>query len=52
EAPVADADAWVHTVDLDAFQKDVMALGRKLKAEQGDDDMAHLSKIIDWSNMC
>jgi hypothetical protein len=49
---VADPDAWVGSVDLDAFQKDVMALGRKLKAEQGDADLAHLNKMIGWSNAC
>lgn len=49
--PSADeVDAWVKTVDLDAFQADVMALGRKLKAEQGEDDIAHLRKMIGWSN--
>jgi len=50
--PDADADAWVKSVDLDAFQADVMALGRRLKAEQGEDDVAHLRKIVGWSNAC
>lgn len=45
-------DAWIADVDLDAFQRDVMALGRELKAEQGEEDMAHLRKIISWSNLC
>merc|ERR1711871_1908035 len=45
-------DEWVATADLDAFRKDVKALGDKLLSEQGPDDLAHLKKIIRWANYC
>merc|ERR1711871_1160772 len=45
-------DEWVASADLDAFRKDVKALGDKLLSEQGPDDLAHLQKIISWANYC
>jgi len=45
-------DEWVASADLDAFRKDVKALGDKLLSEQGPDDLVHLQKIIGWANYC
>lgn len=36
------------TVDLDAFLKDVLALGEELRASLGEDDLAHLRKLERW----
>ena len=43
------ADAWIDTVDLSAWRNDVQALGKRLKAAQGMEDVTHLNKIILWS---
>ena len=45
-------DAWIASVDLAAFKSDVKALGEELKAGQGEQDIAHLHKMISWSNIC
>lgn len=36
------------SVDLDAFLKDVQALGKELSASLGEEDLAHLRKIERW----
>eukprot|EP00469_Lotharella_globosa_P007886 CAMPEP_0167781110 /NCGR_PEP_ID=MMETSP0111_2-20121227/5744_1 /TAXON_ID=91324 /ORGANISM="Lotharella globosa, Strain CCCM811" /LENGTH=434 /DNA_ID=CAMNT_0007671723 /DNA_START=78 /DNA_END=1382 /DNA_ORIENTATION=- len=45
-------EAFLNTLDLEAFRKDIRALGKKLESEQGEADMQHLKKIIDFSNLC
>jgi hypothetical protein len=35
-------------VDMEAFRKDIDDLGKKLGANQGPQDTAHLEKIINW----
>ena len=47
-----DKDAWIASVDLTAFKEDIQALGKELKAGQGEEDVTHLHKIIFWSNAC
>jgi hypothetical protein len=47
---LADADAWVSTLDYEGFSKEVTALGKKLIQEGGDDDVAHLNKLVSWRN--
>lgn len=44
-------DKWMSNVDLKAFGDDIRELGKKLSAEQGPADVAHLDKIILWSNL-
>ena len=43
---------WVTKVDIKAFKEEVQALGKKLLDGQGEADMAHLRKIVMWSDMC
>jgi len=47
-----EQDQWIQKMDLDAFGKDVHALGEKLKNEQGEADNRHLKKMITWSRLC
>jgi len=49
---LAVEDEWVKTFDFDGFTKDVKKLGEDLKKNQGDEDVAHLQKMVMWSNMC
>lgn len=44
-------DEWIDKVDLKAFREDMKELGKRLADEQGPDDVAHLKKMILWSNM-
>lgn len=44
-------DQWMANVDLKAFGDDIRELGKKLSADQGPADVAHLHKFILWSNM-
>jgi len=50
--PLAEQDAWIANVDLDAFGRDVKALGKRLEKAQGEDDVNHIKKICLWSNTC
>jgi len=52
KTPLVAADEWIDRVDLEAFQKDVRALGDRLASEEGEDDIKHLSKMLLWSNSC
>ena len=45
-------DAWLTTFDFEGFSAEIRALGRKLESEQGPADVAHLNKMIMWSNTC
>jgi fatty acid desaturase len=45
-------DQWLEKFDLDAFSKEIRALGKVLEAKQGPADVAHLNKMIMWSNSC
>jgi len=42
---------WVHNLDYEAFKADVLALGKELERNQGQDDVDHIKKICLWSNM-
>lgn len=44
-------DEWIDKMDLKAFREDIKELGKRLSDEQGPDDVAHLHKMIMWSNM-
>merc|ERR1719182_318486 len=43
-------DAWIASVDLEAFRADIRAVGERLKKGQGAEDSAHLERIIFYSN--
>jgi len=43
--------AWLNNFDLEAFRKDIRALGKRLEDQQGPADVKHLNKIIGWSNI-
>jgi len=45
-------DKWIDKVDLNAWREDMKELGKRLLTEQGPDDVAHLHKMIFWSNAC
>lgn len=47
---LAAGDEWIEAFDFDSFSSEIRALGKKLEAEQGPDDVAHLNKMIMWSN--
>lgn len=49
---LSDTDAWIENLDHEAFKADIYALGRKLAASQGPEDVAHLEKIVWWSRLC
>lgn len=51
-AALAPEDAWAAAVDVDAFRRDMRALGKELLANQGPDDVKHLRKMCLWSNLC
>jgi fatty acid desaturase len=43
-------DEWLTKFDFEAFAREIRDLGKKLEAEQGPADVAHLNKMIMWSN--
>jgi len=49
---VPEHDKWIEQLDLDAFGRDIKELGKKLRAEEGQEHVEHLEKIMMWSNMC
>lgn len=51
-AALAPDEAWIAKLDLQAFGADVRALGRRLRDEEGEADLAHFRKIRRWSDMC
>jgi len=52
ETKLAREDEWLNKFDFESFSAEVRALGKKLEAEQGPADVAHLNKMIMWSNTC
>lgn len=50
EKDLAEEDKWLAKFDFPAFAQEIKALGKKLEKEQGPDDVAHLNKMIMWSN--
>jgi fatty acid desaturase len=44
-------DAWIADLDYNAFAKDVTALGKELRQNTGEEDVAHLQKIVQWRNI-
>ena len=52
KVPLSAEDAWIDAVDIEAFKRDVRELGEELKKGQGEEDNAHLRKMIWCSNFC
>lgn len=52
KAPLKPGDEWIENFDLEAFTEEIRVLGKRLEKEQGPKDVAHLNKIIAWSNIC
>lgn len=52
KAPLRPGDEWIENFDLQAFTEEVRVLGKRLEKDQGPEDVAHLNKIIAWSNIC
>jgi fatty acid desaturase len=50
EKNLAEEDKWLAKFDFSSFAKEIKELGKKLEKEQGPDDVAHLNKMIGWSN--
>lgn len=50
EAELSKEDAWLADFDFEGFSKEIRALGKKFESEQADEDVAHLNKMIMWSN--
>lgn len=52
-APVLDkGDEWVKSFDYDGFTADIRKMGEELEKNQGPRDVAHLKKMVLWSNLC
>jgi hypothetical protein len=49
-AELKEGDEWIEKFDFEGFSKEIRALGKKLESEQGPADVAHLNKIVMWSN--
>lgn len=49
---LVNRDAWVAKFNYDGFTEEIRALGKKLESGQGPEDVAHLNKMILWSNTC
>jgi fatty acid desaturase len=47
---LAPEDTWIDGVDMGAFKKEIQALGKTLAANEGAADMAHLHKMVRWSD--
>jgi len=50
EKDLAEEDKWLAKFDFPAFAKEIKELGKKLEKDQGPADVAHLNKMIMWSN--
>lgn len=49
-ARLAPEDDWVQDVDIEAFKREVNELGERYRRAQGPEDVAHLQRMISWSN--
>lgn len=44
-------EEWISNLDLRAFTEDIRELGKTLEKNQGPEDVAHLKKLVLWSNL-
>lgn len=49
---LCERDTWLAKFDFESFSEEIRALGKKLEAGQGEEDVDHLNKMILWSNAC
>eukprot|EP00977_Amphora_coffeiformis_P009040 scaffold2046_cov171-Amphora_coffeaeformis.AAC.7 len=49
-AELAPHDKWLEKFDFVGFSQEMRALGKELEAQQGPDDVAHLKRMLFWSN--
>lgn len=45
-------DQWLEEFNLEAFTADIKELGETLEKNQGPEDVKHLNKMVNWSNIC
>uniref|UniRef100_A0A7S2WM42 Fatty acid desaturase domain-containing protein n=1 Tax=Mucochytrium quahogii TaxID=96639 RepID=A0A7S2WM42_9STRA len=48
---VRPGDEWIKELDVEAFGKEIRELGQKLRTGQGEADVYHLEKILNWNWM-
>jgi len=49
---LAPENQWLEKFNLESFTADIKELGERLDKNQGPKDVAHLNKMIRWSNIC
>jgi len=49
---LAKGDKWLESFDHADFTADIKRLGEELERQQGPRDVAHLKKMVAWSNAC
>jgi len=49
---LAPENKWLEKFDFEAFTADIQKLGDTLEKNQGPEDVKHLNKMINWSNIC
>eukprot|EP00980_Cylindrotheca_fusiformis_P001188 scaffold328_cov130-Cylindrotheca_fusiformis.AAC.2 len=47
-----EGEEWLQKFDFVGFSQEIRELGKRLDANQGPADVAHLNKMILWSNTC
>jgi len=47
---LVESDKWLTKFDFAGFAEEIKVLGKKLESAQGPADVAHLNKMILWSN--
>lgn len=50
--PKAKEEEWLEKLDLIAFKNEIRNLGNVLQKQQGQEDVDHLHKMMNWSNTC
>lgn len=48
---LSSSEQWLKTLDLQAFETDIKAVGIALAKKQGEEDVKHLNKIILWNRL-
>jgi len=49
---LAPEDQWLEKFDLAKFKNDIKELGDSFEKQQGENDVKHLNKMVNWSNAC
>jgi len=49
---LAPENQWLEKFNLESFTAEIKELGDRLEKNQGPKDVAHLNKMIRWSNIC